>query len=121
MSGTGCGGGSGTTRRELIASARAAIAAVAAVPVASADRSTRLTVSSIPASSPSRPAALANGTVAAARAVILASPGDIDAWPVPKLVVAGGQAVPAGGAVIPGPAQTHRADHGVRAYLEPVC
>ena len=81
MSGSGAGGGRGTTCREQIASACAVMAAAAAAPPASADRSIRLAVSWMPASSASRPPALANGTAAAARAVIALSPGDIEACP----------------------------------------
>ena len=58
-------------------------------------------------------AALANGTAAAARAVILARPGDIDALPGAEFGVPGSQAMTAGGAVIPGPAHRDRAEHGV--------
>ena len=84
MSGSGAGGGRGTTCREPIASACAAMAAAAAAPSASADRSIRLVVKVIPASSASRRPALANGTAAAARAVIARSPGDIEARPAPS-------------------------------------
>ncbi len=76
MSGSGAGG-SGTSVRAVIAAACPAIAAAAAVPSASAWRPRRRPVSVIPASSPTRPAPGVNGTAAAARALILASPGDI--------------------------------------------
>ena len=65
------------TCRAVIATACAWIAAAAAVPSASAWRPRRLPVSVIPASSPTSPAPGANGTAAPARALILASPGDI--------------------------------------------
>jgi hypothetical protein len=55
------------------------MAALAVLPSASADRSIRLAVSWTPASSASSPAALANGTAAAARAAIARSPGDKEA------------------------------------------
>ena len=84
MSGSGAGGGRGITWREQIASVWAAMSAAAAVPSASADRSIRLVVRPMPASSDSRLVALANGTAAAARAVILASPGDIEARSTPS-------------------------------------
>jgi len=80
LSGSGPGGGRGTRVRAVIAAAWAWIAAAAAMPPASAWRPGRLPVSSIPASSPARPAPGANGTAAPARALILASPGDI-VWP----------------------------------------
>src|SRR5262249_45611066 len=112
MSGRGSGGGRGTTLREQIASACLPIAWAAATPAASADRSVRLTVSSTPASSASRPAAVANGTAAAARAVIFCSPGDSEACSMPSSP-SGGHAVPAGRAVVPGAAQPHRAHHRV--------
>ncbi len=66
--------------RAVIAAAWASITRAAA-PSASADQPTRLPVSVIPASSPTRAAALANGTAAAARAAIFRSSGDIT-WPV---------------------------------------
>src|SRR5450756_1832368 len=77
MSGSGAGG-RGTTRRDRIAPAWAWVAAAAAAPSASAARSTRLVVSAIPARSPSRLLALANGAAAPARSTIVASPGDSD-------------------------------------------
>ena len=49
----------------------------------------------IPASSPTSPAAAANGTAAAARAVIFRSPGDMRLPGHAQLGVAGRQAVPA--------------------------
>jgi hypothetical protein len=61
-----------------MALARLRSAAAFAVPLASADRSTRLAVRRTPARSSSSPAAFANGSAAAARSVIAASPGDID-------------------------------------------
>lgn len=64
-----------------MALARLRSAAAFAVPLASADRSTRLAVRRTPARSSSSPAAFANGSAAAARSVIAASPGDID-YPV---------------------------------------
>ena len=85
----------------------------AAAPSASADRSTRLTVSSMPASSASSRRPRANGTADAGPGVHLGQarrqrrPGDT------QLAVPGRQAVPAGGAVIPGAVQLHRPDHGV--------
>ena len=64
--------------------ARAREATAAAVPSASAARSTRLTVSPMPARSSSSPAARANGTAAPALAAIAASPGDIDCSATPS-------------------------------------
>jgi hypothetical protein len=61
----------------VIAAACASITAAAAWPPASARRPARLPVSVIPASSLISVAAAANGTAAAARAVIFRSPGDI--------------------------------------------
>jgi hypothetical protein len=58
--------------------ALARCAAAAARPAASAARSTRLTVSRIPARPSSSPAARPNGTAAPAIAAIAARPGDID-------------------------------------------
>jgi hypothetical protein len=77
LSGSG-EGGSETTFLAVIRRARSRTARAAAAPLASAARSTRLTVSRIPASSPIRRAAPANGPAAAARSFIAASPGDID-------------------------------------------
>src|SRR5664280_2361253 len=77
LSGSGAGG-RGTTRRDRIAPAWAWVAAAAAAPSASAARSTRLVVTAIPARSPSRLLALANGAAAPARSTIVASPGDSD-------------------------------------------
>ncbi len=71
-------GGSGTIFRLAISAARSRMAADCAVPLASAARSTRLTVSGTPARSSSSPAAFANGPAAAALPVIAASPGDRD-------------------------------------------
>jgi hypothetical protein len=71
-------GGSGTSLRPAMSAARSRVAAACAVPLASAARSTRLTVSRTPARSSSSPAAPANGPAAAARSVIAASPGDKD-------------------------------------------
>ena len=83
LSGSG-DGGSGTSLRAVIAAARSRSAAALAAPLASADLSTRLTVSCTPARSASSPAALANGPAAAARSFIAASPGDIDAPATPS-------------------------------------
>ena len=71
------------------------MAALAAAPSASADRSIRLAVRAIPASSASSRAAFANGTAAAARAVIARSPGDIEARPHAEFGVPGRHPVPA--------------------------
>ncbi|MGO8885161.1 MAG: hypothetical protein ACLQI7_15930 [Streptosporangiaceae bacterium] len=70
--------------RAAIAAACCSIAAAAAAPSASAWRPSRRPVSAIPASSPTRPAPGMNGTAAAARALILASPGDIVAPATPS-------------------------------------
>jgi hypothetical protein len=83
LSGTG-DGGSGTTFREVISPERSRTAAACAAPLASAARSTRLTPSRTPARSSSSPAAFANGTAAAARSFIAASPGDIDVPATPS-------------------------------------
>ena len=76
MSGTGSRGGSGAIVRARIAAASAAAAARAAAPLASADRWTVLAGTVTPARLASRPAAVANGTSAPARATISARPGD---------------------------------------------
>src|SRR5215472_16866129 len=94
MSGAGAGGGSGTTWREQMASVWAPIAVAAVAPVASADRSARLMVRSMPASSASRLAAGANGTAVAARAVILARPGDIELCALPRPASLGARPCP---------------------------
>ncbi len=65
------------TVRAAIAAACSSIAAAAVAPSASAWRPRRRPVSLIPASSPASPAPGVNGTAAAARALIFASPGDI--------------------------------------------
>ena len=83
MSGTG-DGGIGTTLRPAIRTDRSRTAADCAAPLASAARSTRLTVSETPARSSSSPAAFANGPVAAAVSFIAASPGDRDAPAMPS-------------------------------------
>ena len=70
-------GGIGMTLRSRIAAARSAIAAAAAAPSASACRSIRRADTVTPARSASSPLPLANGSAAAARAVIFASPRDI--------------------------------------------
>ncbi len=59
-------------------------AAAWAAPLASADRPTRLAVNRTPARSASSPAALANGTAAAALSFIAAIPGDIDCPATPS-------------------------------------
>ena len=69
MSGSG-DGASGTSFRAMIKAARSWLLLALAVPLASAARSTRLTVRCTPARSSSSPAALANGAVAAARSFI---------------------------------------------------
>jgi hypothetical protein len=61
----------------VIAAARAPMTAAAAAPSASACRSIRRALTWIPARSASSPLPLANGSAAAARAVIFASPRDI--------------------------------------------
>src|ERR1035441_344446 len=76
MSGSGAGGGGGPGGAAT-AGPCSSIAAAAAAPSASAWQPRRLPVSLIPASSPTSPAPGGNGTAAAARALILASPGDI--------------------------------------------
>jgi hypothetical protein len=76
--------GSTATRRCAIAADSVVSRAAAAPPAASADRSIRLGFNRIPARSASRSAAWANGAVAAARAVILRSPGDSEAPATPS-------------------------------------
>ena len=83
-----------------------------AAPSASAERSIRLAGNWIPASSASRSAAVANGTAAAARAVIRRSPGDSDTGDA-ELVVARHDPAPAHSAVVVGAAQFDRAQHGL--------
>jgi hypothetical protein len=83
LSGSG-DGGSGTSLRAVISAARSRTAAALAVPLASADLSTRLAVRRTPARSSSSPAAFANGPAAAARSFIAASPGDIDVPAAPS-------------------------------------
>ena len=77
LPGSGPAGGSGMTWRAVIAAACASMLTAAAWPSASARRPARLPVSVSPASSPTSLAAAANGTAAAARAVIFRSPGDM--------------------------------------------
>ena len=83
MSGHG-DGGSGTSFRAAISPDRSRTAAACAAPLASAARSTRLTVSCTPARSSSSPAAFANGPAAAAMSVITVSPGDRDVPAMPS-------------------------------------
>ena len=83
LSGSG-DGGSGTSFRAVISAARSRTAAAAAVPLASAARSTRLTVSRTPARSSSSRAAFANGPAAAAWSFIAGRPGDMDAPATPS-------------------------------------
>jgi hypothetical protein len=77
MSGSVPAGAIGMTWRAVIAAASASMTRAAAWPSASARRRARSPVSVIPASSPASAAAAANGRAAAARSVILASPGDM--------------------------------------------
>ena len=116
LSGSG-DGGIGTSLRAAMSAARSRAAAAPAVPLASAARSTRLTVSRTPASSSSSPAAPANGTEAAARSFIAARPGRHGLPGDAELGVARGEAVPAGRAVIPGPGEGDRAEHRVDDLL----
>jgi hypothetical protein len=83
LSGTG-DGGSGISFRPVISPARARTASAAAVPLASAARSTRLTVRRTPARTSSSRAAFANGPAAAAWSFIARSPGDMDASSTPS-------------------------------------
>jgi hypothetical protein len=83
MSGSGHGG-SGTIFRPAISADRSRTASAAAVPLASAARSTRLAVSRTPARSSSSPAAFANGPAAAALSFIAVRPGDRDAPATPS-------------------------------------
>ncbi len=83
MSGHG-DGGSGTTFRPVIRADRSRTAAACVAPLASAARSTRLTVSETPARSSSSPAAFANGPAAAAVSFIAARPGDRDVPATPS-------------------------------------
>ena len=84
MSGSGPAGGSGEIFPEVIAAASASMTCAAAFPSASARRPARLPVKVIPASSPTSFAAAANGTAAAARAVIFRSPGDMPCPAIPS-------------------------------------
>jgi hypothetical protein len=76
LSGRGEGGG-GTSFLAAMSRARSRPAAATRAPLAPAARSARLAVSRTPASSSSRPAALANVTAAPAMSFIAANPGDI--------------------------------------------
>ncbi len=77
LSGSGPSGGSRLSLPAATAAASASMTAAAARPSASARRPARLPVRVSPASSLTRRAAAANGTAAAARAVIFRSPGDM--------------------------------------------
>ena len=86
LPGSGSAAGSSASVPAMTAAAWASMTAAAAWPSASARRPARLPVKVIPASSPISRAAAANGTAAAARAVILRSPADmpcpaICSWP----------------------------------------
>ena len=70
-----------------------------------------------PASSPTSFAAAVNGTAAAARPVILARPGDIVAPATPSSASRGARPRPHSSAVVPGPAQRDRAEHGVNGLV----
>ena len=83
LSGSG-DGGSGTSLRVVMSAARSRSAACWAMPLASAARSTRLTVSRTPARHSSSPDAFANGAAAAAWSFIAVSPGDMDAPATPS-------------------------------------
>jgi hypothetical protein len=84
LSGSGPAGGRAASWPPAMAAACASITAAAALPSASARRPARLPVRVIPASSLIRRPAAANGTAAAARAVIFRSPGDIVCPAVPS-------------------------------------
>jgi hypothetical protein len=76
LSGSG-DGGSGTSFLAVMCAARSRTAAACAAPLASAARSTRLTVRHTPARPSSSRDAFANGPAAAAWSFIARSPGDI--------------------------------------------
>jgi hypothetical protein len=90
LSGAGSGG-SGMTLRRAIRRAWPREAAARAAPLASADRSTRLTVRRIPARSSSSPAARANGTAAPGHPGLVALPA---VRPRPPVAGVGGQQLP---------------------------
>ncbi len=110
-------GGSRLSRRPSIAAAPASITAAAARPSASARRPARLPVRVIPASSLTRRAAAANGTAAAARAVIFRSPGDMPCPATPSSSSRGASPCMTLTAVIPGPADGDRAEHRVHRLV----
>jgi len=70
--------------RRVIAADSAVSRSAAAAPSVSAERSIRLADNRIPDSSASRSAAVANGSAAAARAVIERRPGDSEASVTPR-------------------------------------
>ena len=87
-------GGSGTSVRAAIAAAWASMTAAAARPSASACRPSRLPVRVIPASAATSPAPRVNGTASAARAAILASPGDMVSPAMPSSASRGARPCP---------------------------
>ena len=112
MPGTGSAGGSGQIRRPRIAAASAWLAARAAAPDASADRSIVRGLTVMPARAAIRPAARAKDASAPVRAFISARPGDSGRARHPELGVAGREPVLARRAVIPRPLQRNGAEHG---------
>lgn len=96
MSGAGSTG-SGISSRKVIAAVRAAVVVSTRAPVASAARSTRLVVNSIPASSASRLLAFENGASAPTRATIAASPGESDPPATPSSSSSGSTPCPQAG------------------------
>ena len=112
MSGSGAGGGRGTTCREQIASACAVTGRAGRGAGGFGGPLDPLGSQGDPGQFGEQAAALANGTAAAARAVICRRPGD-RACPHAEFGVPRREAVPARRAVIPRPAHRYRPEHRV--------
>jgi hypothetical protein len=105
------------TCRAVIAAACAPVTRAAAWPSASARRPARLPVRMIPASSPTSFAAAANGTAAAVPVGHPGQPRRPRLPGCPQLGIARREAMPAGGAVIPRPADGDSAEHGAHGLV----
>jgi hypothetical protein len=110
-------GGMGTIFLSAISMARSRSCAACAAPLASAARSTRLTVSCTPARFSSSTAAFANGPAAAAVSVIAASPRGQGRAGHAQLGVARRQPVLAFRAVVPGTVHGDRAEDRVEGLV----
>ena len=99
--------------RPAIRADRSRTTQACAAPLASAARSTRLTVRCTPARCSSSLAAPANGPAATTLSFISVSPGDRDIPGHAELGIAGSEPVLAGRAVVPGAVQGNQAEDGV--------